>query len=52
MVRSVTAGVGQVVKAGDLLATVDSPEVGGARLDLYTKLQTLEIARAEAIGKK
>ena len=42
VVRSVTAHVGQDVKAGDLLATIDSPEVGEARLELYTRLQTLE----------
>ena len=48
VVRSVTAHVGQDVKAGDLLATIDSPEVGEARLELYTRLQALEIARAQA----
>ena len=48
VVRSVTAHVGQDVKAGDLLATIDSPEVGEARLELYTRLQTLEIAQAQA----
>jgi membrane fusion protein, heavy metal efflux system len=48
VVRSVTAHVGQDVKAGDLLATIDSPEVGRARLELYTMLQTLEIAQAQA----
>src|SRR5262249_42008966 len=48
VVRSVTAHVGQDVKAGDLLATIDSPEVGQARLELYTLLQALEIARAQA----
>ncbi|WP_422929774.1 efflux RND transporter periplasmic adaptor subunit [Singulisphaera sp. PoT] len=48
VVRSVTARVGQDVKAGDLLATIDSPEVGTARLDLYTKQQSLDIAKAQA----
>jgi multidrug efflux pump subunit AcrA (membrane-fusion protein) len=48
VVRSVMAHIGQDVKAGDLLATIDSPEVGEARLDLYTKLQTLDVARAQA----
>ena len=48
VVRSVTAHVGQDVKAGDLLATIDSPEVGEVRLELYTRLQALEIARAQA----
>jgi membrane fusion protein, heavy metal efflux system len=48
VVRSVVAHVGQDVKAGDLLATIDSPQVGEARLELYTRLQTLEIARSQA----
>ncbi|MDR3638593.1 MAG: efflux RND transporter periplasmic adaptor subunit [Isosphaeraceae bacterium] len=48
VVRSVTAHVGQDVKAGDLLATIDSPEVGDGRLELYTRLQTLDVARAQA----
>lgn len=48
VVRTVNAHVGQVVRAGDLLATIDSPVVGEARLDLYTRLQELEIAKAQA----
>lgn len=48
VVRSVTAHVGQDVKAGDLLATIDSPEVGEARLELYTRLQILDVAQAQA----
>ena len=48
VVRSVLAHVGQDVKAGDLLATIDSPEVGAARLELYTRLQTLEVAQSQA----
>ena len=48
VVRTVTAYVGQDVKAGDLLATIDSPEVGDARLELYTRLQALELAEAQA----
>lgn len=48
VVRTVTAHIGQDVKAGDLLATIDSPEVGQARLDLYTRLQERDIARAQA----
>src|SRR5262249_37734702 len=48
VVRTVLAHVGQDVKAGDLLATIDSPEVGTARLELYTRLQALEIARSQA----
>jgi membrane fusion protein, heavy metal efflux system len=48
VVRSVNAHVGQDVRAGDLLATIDSPVVGEARLELYTRLQTQEVARAQA----
>jgi multidrug efflux pump subunit AcrA (membrane-fusion protein) len=48
VVRAVYAHVGQNVRAGDLLATIDSPVLGEARLDLYTRLQTLEVARSEA----
>jgi multidrug efflux pump subunit AcrA (membrane-fusion protein) len=48
VVRTVTAHIGQEVKAGDLLATIDSPIVGEARLSLYTQLQALDIARAQA----
>ncbi|MFO0892233.1 MAG: efflux RND transporter periplasmic adaptor subunit [Isosphaeraceae bacterium] len=48
VVRSVNVHIGQAVKAGDLLATIDSPVVGDARLELYTRLQTLEIANAQA----
>jgi cobalt-zinc-cadmium efflux system membrane fusion protein len=48
VVRSVTAHIGQEVKAGDLLATIDSPVVGEARLELYTRLQALEIAASQA----
>ena len=48
VVRTVTAHIGQEVKAGDLLATIDSPEIGQARLELYTRLQALDIARAQA----
>ena len=48
VVRSVNAHVGQDVRAGDLLATIDSPVVGEARLELYTRLQTLEVAKDQA----
>lgn len=48
VVRTVNARIGQQVKAGDLLATIDSPVVGEARLELYTRQQTLEVAKAEA----
>lgn len=48
VIRTVNAVIGQEVHAGDVLATVDSPEVGKARLALYTLLQELEVARARA----
>jgi cobalt-zinc-cadmium efflux system membrane fusion protein len=48
VVRSVSVHLGQEVKAGDLLATVDSPEVGEVRLELFTRLQTLDVARTQA----
>ena len=48
VVRSVAAHIGQDVKAGDLLATIDSAEVAQARLDLVSRLQELEIARARS----
>ncbi len=48
VVRTVLAHIGQDVKAGDLLATIDSPEVGTARLELYQRLQELEVARSQA----
>jgi membrane fusion protein, heavy metal efflux system len=48
VVRSVAAHIGQDVKAGDLLATIDSPEVAQARLDLVTRVQELEIAGTRA----
>jgi membrane fusion protein, heavy metal efflux system len=48
VVREVAAHEGQQVKAGNLLATIDSPEVAQARFDLYTRLQEVEIARDQA----
>ncbi len=48
VVRSVSVRIGQDVKKGDLLATVDSPEVAQARIDLVTKLQEREVARTQA----
>lgn len=47
VVRTVAAQVGQEVEAGDLLATIDSPEVGQARLDMVMRLQELEIASTQ-----
>lgn len=48
IVRSVTAQIGMKVKAGDLLATIDSPEVGEARLNLVGREQALEVAKTQA----
>jgi cobalt-zinc-cadmium efflux system membrane fusion protein len=48
VVREVKARIGQRVKAGDLLATVDSHEVAQARLDLIGRSQELEVARTRA----
>ncbi len=48
VIRSVNGVIGQDVRAGDLLATIDSQEVGTARLNLYAQLQELEVARAKA----
>jgi multidrug efflux pump subunit AcrA (membrane-fusion protein) len=48
VVRTVNAQLGQDVKAGDLLATIDSAVVGDARLQLYTQLQSLELAKTQA----
>ncbi|WP_250847166.1 efflux RND transporter periplasmic adaptor subunit [Aquisphaera insulae] len=48
VVRTVTAHIGQDVKAGELLATIDSQVVGEARLQLYSLLQSLDIARTQA----
>lgn len=48
VVRSVAARIGRDVKAGDLLALVDSSDVAQARLELVSRLQDQEIARARA----
>jgi RND family efflux transporter MFP subunit len=48
VVRSVTALLGQNVKAGDLLVTLDSPDVGTARLNVRNRQRELIIARTEA----
>ncbi|MDB5351705.1 MAG: family efflux transporter, subunit [Planctomycetota bacterium] len=48
VVNSVVAQIGQDVKAGDLLATLESPEVATARFDLLTRMQDFEIARTQA----
>ncbi|MGC8638347.1 MAG: efflux RND transporter periplasmic adaptor subunit [Isosphaeraceae bacterium] len=46
VIRTVVAVIGQEVRAGDLLATVDSPDVGKARLELYTQLSTGHASRS------
>jgi Cu(I)/Ag(I) efflux system membrane fusion protein len=48
IVRSVAAQIGQRVKKGDVLATIDSEVVGQARLGLITSQQELEVAGAQA----
>lgn len=46
IIRSVSVRLGQKVKAGDVLATIDSPDVANARLELIARAQALETARA------
>lgn len=48
VVRTVLVNIGQEVQAGDVLATVDSPDVGRTRLELRTQRQLLEVAEARA----
>lgn len=52
VVRSVEVNIGQEVRAGDVLAVIDSQEVGRARLELRTQSQLLEVARTEADWQK
>ena len=47
VVREVSAQIGQRVKKGDLLATIDSSTVANSRLELIDSLLRLEIARAK-----
>ncbi len=51
VVREVHALLGQNVKRGDPLVTLDSPEVGTARLNLRAKQRELNTARIEADWK-
>jgi RND family efflux transporter MFP subunit len=51
VVREVHVVVGQDVRSGDLLATLDSPEIGTARLNLRAKQRELVTARIEADWK-
>jgi membrane fusion protein, heavy metal efflux system len=48
VVRAVAAHVGQNVRAGDLLAMIDSSQISQARFDLYSRLQELEIDKTQA----
>jgi len=50
-VREVHALLGQKVKRGDLLVTLDSREIGTARLDLRARQRELSTARFEAAWK-
>ncbi|MDR3632755.1 MAG: efflux RND transporter periplasmic adaptor subunit [Isosphaeraceae bacterium] len=47
VVREVAVAQGQKVKKGDVLATLDSPDVGTARLHLWAKQRDLAVARTE-----
>jgi RND family efflux transporter MFP subunit len=51
IVREVHARLGQNVKRGDTLVTLDSPEVGTARLNLRARQRELSTARFEARWK-
>jgi len=51
VVRSVAVSLGQVVKPGQLLATLDSPDVGSARLNVRRGQRELSIARTDAEWK-
>lgn len=48
VIREVRTVLGQVVRAGDVLAVLDSPDVGTARLDLRARQLDLNLARMEA----
>jgi RND family efflux transporter MFP subunit len=51
VIRAVRAALGQNVKKGDVLVTLDSPDVGKERLNLWDKQRALAVARAEADWK-
>ncbi len=51
IVREVHVVLGQNVKAGDLLVTLDSPDIGTARLNLRARQRELATARFEADWK-
>src|SRR5206468_9958706 len=52
VVRSVAVRIGQKVKAGDLLVTLESPDVGTARLNLRARQRELATARVEGDWKR
>jgi RND family efflux transporter MFP subunit len=51
VIREVHVLLGQNVKMGDVLAVLDSPDVGTARLNLRTRQRELATARIEAAWK-
>ena len=50
VVRSVEATIGRKVKAGDLLVTLDSPDVGTARLNLRARQRELATRGSRGTG--
>ena len=52
VIREVKVALGQVVKKGDVLAVLDSPDVGSARLTLRAKQRELSTVRTEADWKR
>ncbi|MFO0956031.1 MAG: efflux RND transporter periplasmic adaptor subunit [Isosphaeraceae bacterium] len=48
VIREARAAIGQVVEAGEVLAILDSPDVGTARLDLRAKKLDLSLAKVES----
>ncbi|MBV8488505.1 MAG: efflux RND transporter periplasmic adaptor subunit, partial [Planctomycetaceae bacterium] len=51
VIREVPVVLGQAVKRGDRLVTIDSPDVGTARLNLRARQRELSTARVEADWK-
>ncbi len=52
IIREVPAKLGQRIKRGDTLVTLDSPDIGTARLNLRAKQRELSTARFEYGWKK
>lgn len=48
VIREARAAIGQAVQAGEVLAILDSPDVGTARLDLRAKKLDLSLAKVES----